>query len=104
MSDKRSSNTKARWGRARSVAEKLGIGVKAAWISLSDLEDNGLVEPIMAGIDDAIDLAKEHISEPRNRDFKAKAQDVKLMLWAFDKIGDIDRIKAAYAKAMVVIQ
>lgn len=104
MGDDRGPKIRARWARARQVAEALDIGVKAAWISLNTLDANGLIEPVIEGIEEAISIAREHIAEPKNRDFKANAQDVKLMLWAFDKIGDLERIKIAYQKAMKVIE
>lgn len=102
--DKRSTSTKARWEKSRLVAAALDISIKASWISLKTLEENGLVEPICEGITEAISIARGMIVEPRNRDFRANAQDVKLMLWAFDKIGDLGRIKIAYKKAMRVVE
>ena len=102
--DERSSKTKARWGDARKVADALGIGIKSAWMNIGALEKVELVGPVIEGIDEAIELAKEIIVQPRNIDFKAKAQDVKLMLWVFDKIGDVNRIESAFKKAMVVIE
>ena len=104
MSDDRGTKARARWDRARVVAEVLGIGVKVAWVNLKALEDAELVGPISEKIPEAIELAQEIIVQPRNIDFRAKAQDVKLILWAFDKIGDVERIKIAYAKAMTVIE
>ena len=104
MIDERGSKAKARWNRARVVAEVLDIGIKVAWMNLKALEDAQLVGPLSEKIPAAMELAREIIVQPRNIDFKAKAQDVKLMLWAFDKIGDLDRIEAAYKKAMIVIE
>lgn len=103
MSDERSSKTKLRWRRAKEVASALNISTRSAWVNLKTLEEHGLIPPIVEGIEEACDIARSLIAEPRNLDFRANANDVKLMLWAFDKIGDLDRIMAAYRKAMMVV-
>ena len=102
--DNRSGTAKDRWQRARDVAEVLDIGVKTAWMSLRILEKHDLVDPICAGIIEARELAQDLLVQPRDRDFRANANDVKLMLWAFDKIGDLERVKMAYKKAMMVCE
>ena len=104
MSDDRSVKAKARWSNARKIADAMVISVTTAWINLGALEKAELIDPIIEGIDEAIELAQEIIVQPRNIDFKSKAEDVKLMLWVFDKIGDVKRIEAAFKKAMVVIE
>lgn len=95
-----------RWDTAREVASKLGIKPKAAWKLLKKLEFHELLESILDGVDEAIELGYElaEESKPKQSSLQRNASDVKLMLWAFDKIGDIERIKVAYRKALKVVQ
>ena len=95
-----------RWQRARDVAEVLGVKTMTAWSCLKELEREDLVEPILEGIKEAVEIgagiAQQRDGKLQNN-MQRNASDVKLMLWAFDKIGDLERIRVAYRKALDVV-
>lgn len=96
-----------RWQTARDVAAALGIKTKDAWRLLKKLQYNELVDPILEGVPEALELGRDIADEEcgkRPSSMQRNAGDVKLMLWAFDKIGDLERIKVAYRKALQVVE
>ncbi len=81
-----------------------------AYNGLDQLEKAGLIEAILNNQEAAVQQAlalrwygyNGEIAEetPKQKKLRQKASDVKLMLWAIDKIGDIELAKKAFNKAI----
>jgi hypothetical protein len=105
-------DTKERWERCEVLAPKLGITKGQVFNFLSVLDERGLTEKILADDQDAIAdalridryggprrVTRTDWPEPRTA-LEAKAQDIKVMLWAISKIGDRERAQAAFDAVM----
>ncbi len=103
-----------RWGLADKVGKALKIPKHVAFPGISILEDAGILHDVIAGNQEAIVKAYtfswygfngEPIDEsPKQKKLRNMAGDVKLMLWAIDKIGDIDLAKKAFDKALKALE
>ena len=101
---------KERWILASQVGKAMGISKHIAFNGLSTLKKHDLIERILIGDKEAIETAKRlswyDYNKPRQQDRKedkqmqSRAADVKIMLWAIDKIGTLDGARRAFDAAM----
>ena len=109
-----------RWALAAKIAGILGISKSQVFNCLGELQDRGLVEPLVAGTGD-IEAAKAIAAkaygsqpsmievrtvkfEPPKNEFEAVANDMQLMLWTIKKIGDPVRARTAFDNVMKALE
>jgi hypothetical protein len=106
---------KDRWKLCEMLAEKLTISKGEVYNFLSVLNERGLVQRILEGDEEAIAEARKldrYGKQDRNGDafpipqtaLEAQANDLRLMLWAVNKIGDKERAKIAFDAVMKALK
>jgi hypothetical protein len=100
---------KERWALAAQVGKAMGISKHIAFNGLPTLKEHDLIERILIGDKEAIEKAKRlswydynkptKIQQPDEK-MQSRAADVKIMLWAIDKIGTLDGARRAFDAAM----
>lgn len=105
---------KERWALAAQVGKAMGISKHIAFNGLTTLKEHDLIEGILIGNKETIETAKRlswyDYNKPTREDRKtdesmqSRAGDVKIMLWAIDKIGTLDGARRAFKAAMYALE
>jgi hypothetical protein len=104
-----------------AVAEAMGLKPHQVQSGVSKLKDAGILDLVITGDHRAVAEAHamewygkkanesptDSAPEPAPHDAsptKQKISDVKLMMWAVDKIGDLERAKTAFTKVCTLLE
>lgn len=108
-----SATMKAQWQEIRGMRKQLGVSLSKVQAKYSELRVAGLIDSVIAGDATAIRDAKEILDGvlPLFKEVVVKEQtnnipglnDIKIMLWAIEKIGSVTSARAAFAKAVEAV-
>ena len=118
MNEKLQNVMRERWQQAEALAAKLGLTKQTVFAGMPLLKENGLLDGILAGDAEAIAKALElrwcgyygqksptkQAEEKTKREFRGNAGDVQLMIWDIKKIGNAERAKDAFERALRALE